>query len=183
MQRRVMIFIDGSNFYHSIREMMGRVNVDYRCLVKKLVGGRELIRAYYYIPLINREGAEEQFIAQQRFLAYLQEVPYFQVKYGKLMRQGEILVEKSIDVLLAVDMVRYAALDTYDTAVLISGDGDFAPAVNVVKDLGKQVEVVFFLPQTSVELKQVSDIFIDLDRKYLENCIIYHSEYGDFNDR
>ena len=50
MEDRVAIFIDGSNFYHGIREILGRVNIDYNCMIHKLLRGRELVREYYYIP-------------------------------------------------------------------------------------------------------------------------------------
>lgn len=180
MMKRAMVFIDGSNFYHGIRDILGRVNVDYNCMIHKLLRGRELIRVYYYIPIINRDEAEEQYRSQQRFLTYLQGTPYFHIKYGRLVRQGEILVEKSIDVQLAVDMVRYAAQDHYDVAILISGDGDFAPAVESAKDLGKQVEAAFFQQQTSTELKHISDIYIELSQRFLEDCILQReSNYED----
>ncbi len=177
MNRRVMIFIDGSNFYHGIRDVLGRVNIDYQCLVKKLIDKRDLVRVYYYIPIINRDEAEEQFKMQQKFLAYLQDIPYFHIKYGQLVRQGLVLVEKRIDVQIAVDMVRYAAQDYLDVAILISGDRDFVPAVEAVKDMGKQVELAFFASQTSTELRNISDIFIDLSRDFLYECIIPKVEH------
>lgn len=51
--------------------------------------------------------------------------------------------EKTVDVNMAVDMVRLAPI--YDTAVIISGDQDFVPAVQAVKNLGKHVINVAFL--------------------------------------
>ena len=50
--------------------------------------------------------------------------------------------EKTTDVNLAVDMMRLK--DTYDMAVIISGDQDFVPAATAVKDLGKRVVNVSF---------------------------------------
>ncbi len=169
---RVMIFIDGSNFYHGMRDILGRVNVDYRKLIEKLTRRRYLVRAYYYTPIINREEAEEQFHSQHRFITYLSDIPYVQVKFGKLVRQGEALVEKSIDVRLAVDMVRYAAMGYYDVAVLVSGDGDFVPAVEAVKEMGRQVECVFFPEETATVLRQTADVFVELNRYFLSDCII-----------
>ena len=180
--KRVMIFIDGSNFYHGMRDILGKVNVDYKKFISKLVGNRYLVRAYYYTPIIDKEEAEEQFHSQHRFITYLSDIPYVQVKFGKLVRQGEALVEKSIDVRLAVDMVHYAALDYYDIAILISGDGDFIPAVETVKELGKQVECAFFLPETAITLKQNVDVFIELNKKFLSDCIIYKENDQQPND-
>ena len=50
--------------------------------------------------------------------------------------------EKTTDVNLAVDMLRLK--DTYDIAVIVSGDQDFVPAAEAVKDLGKRVVNVSF---------------------------------------
>jgi uncharacterized LabA/DUF88 family protein len=47
--------------------------------------------------------------------------------------------EKAVDVRLAVDMVEMALKDEYDTAYLLSADGDFTPAVDLVRSRGKKV--------------------------------------------
>ena len=51
---------------------------------------------------------------------------------------------KEDDIRLALDMFRDATKNKYDTALLISGDGDFVPAVEYVKIEGKNVENYFF---------------------------------------
>ncbi|MFP4475164.1 MAG: NYN domain-containing protein [Desulfatibacillaceae bacterium] len=50
--------------------------------------------------------------------------------------------EKAVDVKLAVDMINLR--DNYDIALLVSGDQDYAPAVQAVKDFGKKVVNVVF---------------------------------------
>ncbi|CAN5665590.1 hypothetical protein BH23PLA1_BH23PLA1_12490 [soil metagenome] len=52
------------------------------------------------------------------------------------------LNEKGLDTSLAVDMVALA--DTYDVALLISGDADGIPGINYVKNRAKHVGVVEF---------------------------------------
>jgi uncharacterized LabA/DUF88 family protein len=52
------------------------------------------------------------------------------------------LNEKGLDTSLAVDMV--ALIDTYDIALLISGDADGIPGINYVKSRAKHVGVVEF---------------------------------------
>lgn len=59
-----------------------------------------------------------------------------------------IFEEKGVDVNLAVDMLSGAYQDRYDTAILVSSDGDFAPLVNEVKRRSKRVEYVYF-PRTT----------------------------------
>ncbi len=45
---RVWVFIDGSNFYHCLKNQFSRTSVNFEKLVSLLVGTRKLIRAYYY---------------------------------------------------------------------------------------------------------------------------------------
>ena len=66
-------------------------------------------------------------------------------------------VEKGVDVMVATDLLKLAWDDLYDVAVLVSGDGDFAYAVQAVKNLGKHVEVAAFPANLSAELANVAD--------------------------
>jgi uncharacterized LabA/DUF88 family protein len=50
--------------------------------------------------------------------------------------------EKAVDVNLAVDMFRLKNI--YDTAIIVSGDQDYVPAVKAIKDSGKTVVNVAF---------------------------------------
>lgn len=80
-------------------------------------------------------------------------------------------VEKLTDVSIAVDMVVMAFKDAYDTAILISGDGDLVPAINVVKQIPgkdsklKKVQVAAFENESRrcYDLKNAATSFIRLD--------------------
>ena len=50
-----------------------------------------------------------------------------------------------------------------DVIVLASGDGDFIPLVEYLKNQGKRVEVIAFGKSTSSRLKEIADEFIDLE--------------------
>jgi uncharacterized LabA/DUF88 family protein len=50
-----------------------------------------------------------------------------------------VIVEKAVDVALAVDMVRMADRNEYDVAYLLAADGDYTPAVEAVMGAGKKV--------------------------------------------
>ena len=49
-----------------------------------------------------------------------------------------IFVEKAVDVFLAVDVVTMAISGDYDAAYLLTADGDFTPAVDAVRKMGKR---------------------------------------------
>lgn len=72
-------------------------------------------------------------------------------------------IQKATDVAIASRMVADVSNDHYDVAVLISGDGDFVPAVEMVQDYGKRVEVASFSHCLSSELSRRADVVIDLD--------------------
>lgn len=70
-------------------------------------------------------------------------------------------------------MLIHAFRENYETAVLVSGDTDFADAVQAVKDLGRNVEIALFGNQSSSRrLRDVADDVISLEPKYLDGCWI-----------
>lgn len=169
--KRAMVFIDGNNLYFGLKKNIGNYNLNYSKFIQKIVGEYELVRAYFYTALFRKEDDERLFNSQQKFLSYLQEVPYMQVTTGRIEKRGEALVEKGVDVNLAVDLVRFAARGLYDVAVLVSGDSDYAPAVHAVKDMGLHVENAFFFDEVSIHLKHVCDKFTQLDFDFLRDCL------------
>jgi len=61
--------------------------------------------------------------------------------------------EKGIDTGLVTDLLKHAWEDTYDTAVLVSSDADFIPAVQLIQTKGKRVIHVGF-PPNGMELQR-----------------------------
>lgn len=167
--RRVMIFIDGSNLYHVLKQNTDKQNLDYKKFSEKLCGDRELIRTYYYN--IRQESPDNPKLAesQDRFLNALYETDYLEVKLGIWKQRGQTMVEKGVDVMIASDLIAHAYEDHYDTAILVSGDADFYPALQVVKDTGKQVEVAGFDSNLSSEAARFSDVVIKFDKKYFDD--------------
>ena len=165
---RVVIYIDGSNLYHSLKFIYGRIDVDFEKLATKLIGNRQLIRIYYYNAPVNADEEPEKYRNQQKFFERLQTIDYLRLVLGRIEKQGNHCVEKGVDVQLAVDMIRLADKNTYDTAILVSGDGDFAPAIEIVQDWGKHVEVAF--PSRSSHLSNICDRYSRLDEEFMNGC-------------
>jgi len=167
---RVIVFIDGSNFYHSLKSGFGSAKIDFSLLINHLVGNRHLVRVYYYNATLHPTQGEQQVKSQQSFLNAVRSLPYFEVRLGRLEPRGNTYVEKGVDVRLAVEMLKFAVAGIYDTAILVSGDADFSHAVQAVKDLGKHVELAFCTRGLSRQLQQVCDRFIQIDQDLLEEC-------------
>jgi uncharacterized LabA/DUF88 family protein len=78
--------------------------------------------------------------------------------------------EKGIDVWIAIDMVKEALQNNLDYCILISGDADFVPALELIKNLKKEVLSVFVPSGYSNELRQKFPYYI-LKRELLSNCL------------
>jgi len=165
---KVIIFIDGSNFYYGLKENIGFTKVDFNYFAQKLSSGRQYIRTYYYNVRLDARGDKAKYQAQQRFFDALNFVPYFTVKFGYLQKTGASYVEKGIDINIAVDMFKLAKDDVYDTAILVTSDADFVPAVEVIQELGKHVENAYFKKGRSFHLRKACDNFIELDKSFFK---------------
>ena len=164
-----MIFIDGSNLYHVLKQNTDKQNLDYKKFSQKLCGDRDLIRTYYYN--IRQESPDNPKLAeaQDRFLNALYETDYLEVKLGIWKQRGHTMVEKGVDVMIASDLISHAYEDHYDTAILVSGDADFYPALQIIKDTGKQVEVAAFDSNLSSEAARFADVIIKFDKHYFDD--------------
>ncbi|MBU4149805.1 MAG: NYN domain-containing protein, partial [Candidatus Omnitrophica bacterium] len=148
-KERVAIFIDGSNFYHGLKACISNTKVDFSKFSQLLCGGRELVRAYYYNAPVNQQAFPDIY---KDFFGSLKTVPYFVLKLGRLEKRtikvdkealiktfgedtaklilekwGEVIttyVEKGVDIDLATDMLRLAYNNAYDTAIIVTADGD-----------------------------------------------------------
>lgn len=166
-----MVFVDGSNFYHGLKNAMGQCHIDFSCFISQLCASRKLITAYYYNVPVREQDGVERFRKQQRFLQKVRRLPYFKVRLGRLEPRGNTFVEKGVDVQIAVDMVAHAARDNYDMAILVSGDGDFAAVADAVSEMGKHVENAYFRKGRSQQLENVCHRFIELTEDNLRDCL------------
>ena len=82
--------------------------------------------------------------------------------------QVTLMVEKAVDVHIAVDMVAIAERDEYDAAYLLSADGDFTPAVEAVRFLNKKVYAA--TPRFGAQLATVVNSYIRLEYDWFSDC-------------
>jgi len=83
----------------------------------------------------------------------------------KHKKDGKFIFDvKGDDVYLAVDLVSGAYENLYDTAIIISGDEDFVPAIKKVQKLGKKVINAYFKSTSSDYLKSICDESIYMNK-------------------
>ncbi len=152
--QRVGIFIDIQNLYHSAKHLY-KARVNYRELIKELVGDRQLIRAIGYVVKSETALGESSF-----FEALAQTGVELRIKDLQIFPGG--LKKADWDVGMAVDAIRMASF--LDVIILVTGDGDFVPLVEYLKwGLGREIEIAAFSRSASAKLKEASDFFINLE--------------------
>ncbi len=150
---RVAIFIDGSNLFYAALQL--GVEIDYSKLLYRITAGAKLLRAFFYT------GVDRSNEKQQGFLLWMRRNGY-RVVAKDLVQLPDGSKKANLDVEIAVDLM--ALVGSYDTAVLVSGDGDLAYAVDAVSYRGARVEVVSLRSMTSDSLINVADRYIDLEQ-------------------
>src|SRR5688572_77430 len=145
------MFVDVANMYYAARGQ--DVDVDYVALLKHATKGRDLIRAYAYT------GLDPENENQRKFIDFLAKNGYKPV-VKDIRKFGDGRIKANLDIELVVDLFRLA--DRMDIAVIVSGDGDFAPAIRALQDKGVRAEVISFKPNTSSDLIAVADEFQDI---------------------
>ena len=159
-EQRVGVFIDTQNLYHSARNLYN-ARVNFGAVLKEVVAGRKLVRAVAYV-IATETGDEKNFFEALTKLGIETKTKDLQI-FHTGTKKGDW------DVGLTVDVMRMAS--RLDAVIIVSGDGDFIPLVEYMKNhTGTQVEVASFGKSTSSKLREVADDFIDLSlnpKKYL----------------
>lgn len=169
--QRVSVFIDNSNVFQTINDIRDNTGdcswvalYDPLKLAEILAGGRQLEKVYFYcVPppawlLEDGEKGKKRHATAMRYYSAVAKLPKVEIKYGYIQGGKADPVEKNVDTQLGTDMVTDAALNKYDTAILISNDGDFMSAASNTKLLGKRVELLFFKGFASYGLRKSCDL-------------------------
>jgi len=167
-KERVMIFIDGSNLYHSLKNLNLKIN--FEDLIKILTKDKYLVKIFYYTAPLDITIDKEKYWRHQRFLERLRKIPNFNVILCNLRKvinkDGSIdFYVKGDDIHLANDLLKGAFKNEFDEAIIVSGDEDFIPAIKTVKELNKKVINAYFPTTSSYVLRRVCDKSINLKRE------------------
>ena len=112
---------------------------------------------------------------QQSFFFKLGKIKNLKIIFERLEKRKDdgktYFVEKATDVNLALDLVLDAQSNDYETAYLISNDGDFSGAVKAVKERFEK-EIIYVAignnKMISHHLKKVASRTLRIDKKFVE---------------
>jgi len=122
---------------------------------------------------LDKEHNLSKYDSQNKFFEKLRKIPNFNLVLCKLLKRNIVgttkvyYIIKEDDINMAVDMVENAYDNNYDVSILVSGDGDFVPAVRSVKKKNKLVKNVYFKNSSSRNLKSFCDESLELTKENL----------------
>lgn len=136
---KVSVFVDGANFFFMQRDGLKWFADPKKMLeyIENRYG--EIADAFYYIGQDAPPDAR-----QQAFLSALPEMGFSvvtkQIKTIYDSKTGTIRKKANLDIEIVLDM--FNTIESYDLAVLVSGDGDFDRALQYLKARGKRTVVI-----------------------------------------
>ena len=140
---------------------------------------RELYRTYYYhcLPHQSNPPTREEasrFGNAQKFFYTIDQLNRFQVRLGKLAYRGKtdkgepIFEQKRVDILMGSDLVLLGAKQHISEAVIIAGDSDFMPAIEVAKSEGVLIRLYSHSKSIHQDLWNLADERFDIDQAFID---------------
>ncbi len=172
--RRAAVLVDGGYFAKVLESDFNCPKIDFCRFSDIICGDYERLRTYYYNCMPHQsnpatEAERRRYSAMDKFVYTLRKLPRFEIRLGKLGRVGESFVQKRVDILLAVDLVRLSWGKQIEKAILITGDSDFVPAVEASKDAGVLVQLYYSKASVHDELLSAVDEYFEINKDLITN--------------
>lgn len=152
---RVTAFVDGFNFYHAVDDLklhhLKWVNIRKLCEQFAPAGQYSLTNIYYFSAYAtwrpDAYARHRQFVEALRTVGVTPVMARFKEKFRHCRNckaQWKDHEEKETDVNIALYLMREAFRDSYDRALLLTGDSDICPAVRFVRSdfPAKQIKIL-----------------------------------------
>lgn len=182
---RAVVLIDNGYLSAILRDEFAEVRISYLKLSEIVCQGYHRLRTYVYdcLPYQANPPTPEQrtlYAGKIKFFNALSKLPSFEIRFGKQRPRGSSFIQKGVDVLLSVDLVRLGSKSQIQKAFLIAGDGDYVPAVKTAKDEGVSIKLYHSgafqtidghtMPKYSNELWQMCDERETINSTLIDQC-------------
>jgi len=176
--KRAILFIDGNNWYHNSKTILEKPRLVNFKKLSLMVGehfGLDIVEIRYYNSIPDIGLGDEVYYKHMVFLTNLkrQGIVVNTRKLKKIKDGGKVIrVEKGVDVMISADMVSKALVENKcDTCLLLTGDSDFVPVMQLIKRAGKEVITVSVMKGYARELLQGEFRFWILKKSDLNKCL------------
>jgi uncharacterized LabA/DUF88 family protein len=177
---RVSFFIDGFNVFHSLdsEKIYHKYKwLDLSSLAKCFVSSKDtVVDIYYFTSYAEWEPAKK---ARHQLLIRALTMKGVKIVFGKFKLRDkkcrlchktyQTFEEKQTDVNISIKLFQCAHNDTFDTAILMTGDSDIVPAIIAVKETfpAKRIGLVIPIGRSAEEIKKACDFHMKMKEKHL----------------
>jgi hypothetical protein len=188
MKLRTIVYIDGFNFYYGAVRGTPYKWLDMEKCFLKLRPDDDIRQIWYFTALVDgSKGARQQI-----YLRALATRPLVQVILGKFKlkqvkcgvmgckfpgsRIFDLPEEKRTDVNIAIQVLDDAHHDRADKFVIVSGDSDLVPSLEMVKAQWPEKQLIVYVPSrhplrgAAVELRNAADKHKTFPQALLKVC-------------
>lgn len=154
--KRTIVFIDAANVIYSLRDLGWKI--DYKKLQHYFLKQTKLVDIYFYIAYFDEDSGKKnllEMLSRKGFKIRSKAVKEIKTTDG-IIHKGNCDVELTMDAMTLIN--------SFDTAVLMSGDSDFAPLVKFLQSHSKKVIIISTRGHVSKELIEVADLYLYFDR-------------------
>ncbi len=172
---RSIVYIDGFNFYYGAVRGTAHKWLNLERLFERLRPDDDIRIIHYFTAIVSGSHRRDQ----ERYLQALATLPKVNVILGKFKtkqvrcrvagcdyrgsRMFDAKEEKRTDVNIALQMLDDAHHDRTERFVLVSGDSDLVPAIDLLKKQWPEKQVIVYVPSrnpirgAAVELRSAAD--------------------------
>jgi uncharacterized LabA/DUF88 family protein len=196
--QRVIAYIDGFNLYFGLRQSDWRKYywLDLPALLTNLLkADQSLAATHYFTARIKANGHNAADAKRQSdYIEALATRPNLTTHFGQYLQKTRQCKscgatwpdyeEKMTDVNIAVQLLADAFDDSFDTAIIVSGDSDLTTPIQRVRDRfpGKRIVVAFPPNRHSEQLKKTAHAYLTvgedkLKRSQLPDPVLSASGY------
>ncbi len=168
----------------SINEKYSDFYFNFSEFIKKITKNHTLIDVYYFNAPLKIQLNKVPYIKQQLLFERLKKADY---KVILCKRQRRIDADgkethkmKEDDIRLALQMQKDAYKNKYDVAYLFSGDGDFAPLPEYLKEKGKKIKVFYFKGSEAMALLRGCEFNCSIISKKIINKYFSKEAYNEW---
>lgn len=184
---RVITYIDGFNFYHSVTELLNRQNkhtkfkwVNFTQMARLFLAGNDTIEKIYYFSAYA-SWKLESMQRHRAFVSILKDLGIevilgtFKEKRVHCTNCNTIITkheEKQTDVNIAVQIIKDCYENACDCMQIVSGDTDLIPPIVFAKQRGIKIHIVLPPNQRANELIALADKKSKIKFKQLQKIFL-----------
>ncbi len=195
---RTMIFIDYENFDISLSSYyksnnLPAVRLDYNKFPRKLTEyinpDFALVKTFMFVPKPDEFLMQDPYLkSRYEWFDSIRTINNLTIIEGahiarpapKLIREQMVIgdhstyyiTEKGTDVNLTAHLLTKGFMNSYDVAVIISGDTDYIPVIEILNTLGKSVIVAGVEGQNITKFRKLVDRQIILKDAFFKTCAL-----------